>query len=329
MFFEAEISIVRSRKSDLHTLAEVVLKNPFAGIRSNYLRTQTAAYFVELIEICTERDHREPELFGLMRRAFGYLDANDPTARAVAHFETELARIAGVHDQTTIESRSGVCAREFVRATAPFPHAALENTRDGGEKHLEMRIRNIIAVFVIAGLGATASAKESYKFDPSGSTIGFSVHQFLGTTLGKFTSFSGRIEVDREHPENSSVTAQIDVRSIDTRIKKRDDHLRSAEFFNVEKFPRMTFKSRSVKRTGPQSGDILGDLTMHGVTKPITLHVKLLTPINETGRTRWSVTTDPITRRDFNLMFAPAAESVSGISQTVAINIEIEAKRAD
>ena len=99
-----------------------------------------------------------------------------------------------------------------------------------------MRIGNIIAVFVIGGLGA-ASAAESYKFDPSGSTIGFSVHQFLGTTLGKFTSFSGRIEVDREHPENSSVTAQIDVRSIDTRIKKRDDHLRSAEFFNVEKFP--------------------------------------------------------------------------------------------
>ena len=104
LFFEAEISIVRSRKSDLHTLAEVVLKNPFAGIRSNYLRTQTAAYFVELIEICTERDHREPELFGLLRRAFGYLDANDPTARAVAHFETELARIAGVHDQTRLKA---------------------------------------------------------------------------------------------------------------------------------------------------------------------------------------------------------------------------------
>jgi polyisoprenoid-binding protein YceI len=188
---------------------------------------------------------------------------------------------------------------------------------------------NIIAALVIAGFMTTASAKETYKFDPSSSTIGFSVHQFLGTTRGKFTSFSGRIEVDRERPENSSVTAQIDVRSIDTQIKKRDDHLRSAEFFNVEKFPRITFKSRSVKRTGPQAGDILGDLTMHGVTKPVTLHVKLLTPINETGRTRWSVTTDPITRRDFNLMFTPAAESVSGISQTVAINIEIEAKRAE
>jgi DNA repair protein RecO (recombination protein O) len=104
LFFEAEISIVRSRKSDLHALAEVMLRNPFPGIRSNYLRTQTAAYFVELIEICTERDHREPELFALLRRAFGYLDANDPTPRAVAHFETELARIAGVHDAKKLKA---------------------------------------------------------------------------------------------------------------------------------------------------------------------------------------------------------------------------------
>jgi polyisoprenoid-binding protein YceI len=191
-----------------------------------------------------------------------------------------------------------------------------------------MKLRNLVGTFAIFALSSAAWANETYKFDSSGSAIGFTVHQFLGTTHGKFTRFSGRIDVDREHPENSSVTAQIDVRSIDTHIKKRDDHLRSPEFFNVEKFPQMTFRSRGVKRTGPQSGDILGDLTMHGVTRPITLHVKLLTPINETSRTRWAVTTEPISRRDFNLMFAPAAEAVSGISQTVAINIEIEAKQA-
>ena len=97
LFFETEISIVPSRKSTLHTLTEVVVRNPFVGIRKNYLRTQAAAYFVELIEICTERDHHEPELFALLRRAFGYLDANDPNLRAIGHFETELARIAGVH----------------------------------------------------------------------------------------------------------------------------------------------------------------------------------------------------------------------------------------
>jgi polyisoprenoid-binding protein YceI len=189
-------------------------------------------------------------------------------------------------------------------------------------------LAKFIAAVVIAGFSPAASANDAYKFDSSGSAIGFTVHQFLGTTHGKFTRFSGKIDVDREHPENSSVTAQIDVRSIDTRIKKRDDHLRSPEFFNVEKFPQLTFRSRSVKRTGPQSGDILGDLTIHGVTRPITLHVKLLTPMNETSRTRWAVTTEPISRRDFNLMFASAAEAVFGISQTVAINIEIEAKRA-
>ena len=192
-----------------------------------------------------------------------------------------------------------------------------------------MRLRILIAVIVIAGFRPAASASETYKFDPSGSRIGFAVHQFLGTTHGKFMKFIGKIEIDRDHPENSSVTAQIDVRSIDTRIKKRDDHLRSPDFFDVEKFPQMTFKSRGVKRTGSESGDIVGDLTMHGVTKPITLHVKLLTPIGDTSRTRWSVTTDPIVRRDFNLMFAPASESISGISQSVAINIEIEAIRAE
>ena len=192
-----------------------------------------------------------------------------------------------------------------------------------------MRSRNLIAVIVIAVLSRVVLSAETYQFDPSGSTIGFSVHQFLGTTQGRFTKFNGKINVEREHSENSSVTAQIDVRSIDTRIKKRDDHLRSEEFFNVARFPQITFKSRSVKQTGPQSGDIVGDLTMHGVTKPVTLHVKLGTPLNETNRTRWSVTVDPVTRRDFNLMFAPATETVSGISQTVAINIEIEAKRAE
>ena len=190
-----------------------------------------------------------------------------------------------------------------------------------------MKLRNLVGTLAIFALSSAAWANETYKFDSSGSAIGFTVHQFLGTTHGKFTRFSGKIDVDREHPENSSVTAQIDVRSIDTHIKKRDDHLRSPEFFNVEKFPQITFRSRSVKRTGPQSGDILGDLTMHGVTRPITLHVKLVTSINETNRTRWAVTTEPISRRDFNLMFASGAEAVSGISQTVAINIEIEAKR--
>jgi len=194
---------------------------------------------------------------------------------------------------------------------------------------MKMRTLFVASLILPAALSSAALANETYKFDQSHSTIGFKVHQFLGTTNGRFTKFSGEIDIDREHPEKSSVVARIDVRSIDTRIQKRDDHLRSAEFFNVAKFPDITFKSRSVTRMGPQSGDILGDLTMHGVTKPITLHVKLLTPIsNEVKQTRWAVTTEPLKRRDFNLMFSQGAEAISGISQTVAINIEVEATRA-
>src|SRR5437762_10497888 len=188
------------------------------------------------------------------------------------------------------------------------------------------RIALIFAAFV-----QSAAANETYRFDQARSTIGFRVHQFLGTTNGKFTQFSGGIDLDSQHPEHSSVSARIQVSSIDTGIKKRDDHLRSPEFFNVTKYLEITFKSRSVKQTGPQSGDILGDLIMHGVTKPITLHVKLLSPMRDERseeRSRWEVTTDSLKRRDFGLMFGSATEAVSGIGQEVAIRIEIEAVRS-
>ena len=191
-----------------------------------------------------------------------------------------------------------------------------------------MKIRCVFNFVLLAGLSSGALANETYKFDQSRSTIGFAVHQFLGTSHGKFAKFDGKIDIDREHPEKSSVVAKIDVRSIDTGIVKRDNHLRSAEFFNVAKFPEIIFKSSRVRETGQQSGDIFGDLTMHGVTKSITLHVKLVSPIsNDTKETRWAVTTEPLKRRDFNLMFSQSAESISGIGQTVAVNIEIEASR--
>jgi len=189
-----------------------------------------------------------------------------------------------------------------------------------------IRLNGIALIF--AAFVQSAAANETYQFDQARSTIGFRVHQFLGTTNGKFTQFSGSIDLDRQHPDHSSVSARIEVSSIDTRIKKRDDHLRSPEFFNVTKFPEITFKSRSVKQTGPQSGDITGDLTMHGVTKPITLHVKLVTAVTDEARTRWEVTTEPLKRRDFGLMFGSATEAVSGIGQDVAIKMDIEAVKS-
>ncbi|HXX40965.1 MAG TPA: YceI family protein [Chthoniobacterales bacterium] len=192
-----------------------------------------------------------------------------------------------------------------------------------------MKVQTLTATMVVALSSFSATAGETYKFDQARSRLEFNVHQFLGTTHGKFAKFEGQIDIDREHPEKSSVVVKIQVGSINTGIEKRDEHLRSAEFFDVEKFPEITFKSRSVKQTGPESGDILGDFTMHGVTKPITLHVKLLTAAAEKKETRWSVTTEPLKRRDFNLMFSSSAEAVSGISQAVPVVIEIEALRTE
>src|SRR5436305_5809718 len=83
---------------------------------------------------------------------------------------------------------------------------------------------NLIAVIVIASLGSAALANEIYRFDPSGSGIGFSVHQFLGTTHGKFTKFNGKIDVNGEHPKNSWVKGQIYGPSIETRCKKAYTH---------------------------------------------------------------------------------------------------------
>ena len=106
LFFEAEISVVLSRKSTLHILREVNLINSFSGIRTSHLRTQAAAYFVELVEICTEREHDEPEIFSLLQRAFSFLNQNEPDRRAITHFETELARITGVRDRSRANAAS-------------------------------------------------------------------------------------------------------------------------------------------------------------------------------------------------------------------------------
>lgn len=183
-------------------------------------------------------------------------------------------------------------------------------------------------IVVMAGTISTAAANETHKIDPARSNITFRLGHMMGKVNGKFTKFDGKIDIDREHPQQSSVVVKIQASSIDTGIVKRDNHLRSAEFFNVAKYPEITFKSRSVKQTGPQSGDILGDLTMHGVTRPITLHVKLAAPLQEgasTQRTRWEVTSDPVKRRDFGLMFSPSLEAVSMIGQVVTPRIDIEA----
>jgi DNA repair protein RecO (recombination protein O) len=96
LFFDCDITIARSAKSELHTLREADLRGARAGLRTDHRRVALASYFVELIELTTEPDHPGPELHDLLRRAFDFLDQNAAEARALLHFESELARMLGI-----------------------------------------------------------------------------------------------------------------------------------------------------------------------------------------------------------------------------------------
>ena len=183
-------------------------------------------------------------------------------------------------------------------------------------------VKNFVALLLALALCASANGAETFKIDSARSTIAFKVRHMLGAAKGNFSKFSGTIVVDREHPEQSSVSVKIAAASIDTGITKRDDHLRG-ELFDVAKYPEITFKSRRVKQTGANSGQIVGDLTMHGVTREITLNVQL---VSNPG-THWRVTTAPLRRIEFGLVFSKSAEMMSGIADDVAVDIEIEAER--
>jgi len=106
LFFVTEIQFAKSRKSDLHPLQEVVLRNPQEGIRKDYQCVQLAAYFVELIDLATESDHAAPELYDLLIRALTHLDSTPPTKRALLHFESELARLTGILDANSAPASS-------------------------------------------------------------------------------------------------------------------------------------------------------------------------------------------------------------------------------
>lgn len=173
----------------------------------------------------------------------------------------------------------------------------------------------------------TAGA-ETYKIDPVHSSINFKVRHFFSYVTGHFTRFEGTIEFDPKHPEHSSVTAAIDAASIDTGNQKRDDDLRSGDFFEVSKYPTISFKSKSVKVTGADSADIVGDLTIHGVTKEIALHAHFLGKGKGMGGdtiTGWEVKPDPIKRTDYGLNWNKVVEGTAVVGEDVIITINAEA----
>jgi polyisoprenoid-binding protein YceI len=169
----------------------------------------------------------------------------------------------------------------------------------------------------------------TWSIDTSHSSAEFVVrHLVVSKVKGRFTTFDGKIEIDGNDPLASSVTATIELASVDTHDEKRDEHLRSADFFDVENHPTMTFVSRKVVPDGGDDYKVEGDLSIRGVTRPVVLDLEFNgQSADPWGGTRagFSATTE-INRRDFGLEWNMVVDSGAAlVGEKVKIALEIEA----
>jgi polyisoprenoid-binding protein YceI len=168
----------------------------------------------------------------------------------------------------------------------------------------------------------------SWKIDPAHSAIEFRVrHMMISNVRGEFKNFEGTVEFDPEAPENTRVEISIDTASIDTKVGDRDNHLRSADFFEAETYPQAIFKSNRTELLDPAHAKLYGDLTLKGITKPVVLEVEFAglatNPWGATsaGFTGWT----KINRKDWNLNWNVALETGGFlVGDDIALTIEIE-----
>lgn len=171
-----------------------------------------------------------------------------------------------------------------------------------------------------------------WTLDTTHSEVTFSVrHMMFSKVTGSFNVFKATLELDEDHPENAWVEAEAETASIDTRDEKRDAHLRSPDFFDAEQFPLLTFKSKKVEPLGDHSYNVVGDLTLHGVTKEVTFEAlyggqipKALNPFGDRRAGLSAVTT--INRKDFGLSWNFTLETGGlMVGEDVRIEINLEA----
>ncbi len=171
----------------------------------------------------------------------------------------------------------------------------------------------------------------TYTIDKAHSEAGFSIqHMAISNVHGHFGNISGKIVLDDKEVAKSAVDATIDVTTVDTGVTQRDTHLKSADFFDSAKYPTMTFKSTSVRKSGDDL-EVAGDLTLHGVTKPVTLHVttsKEQTGMDGKSLARGFEATTTLHRQDFGLVWNGTLKSGDkALADDVKIDINIEAGR--
>ena len=172
----------------------------------------------------------------------------------------------------------------------------------------------------------------TYVIDPSHSTAGFKVrHLMVSNVRGEFSDVAGTVVFDAEDSANSKVEAAIDATTIQTRDNQRDQHLKSADFFDVEKFPKITFISKKVAPVGEGEWRVVGDLSIHGVTKEVVLDVEGPTPEvkDPWGNLKIGATaTTKVNRKDFGLGWNVALEAGGVlVGDEVAIQLELEMTR--
>jgi polyisoprenoid-binding protein YceI len=168
-----------------------------------------------------------------------------------------------------------------------------------------------------------------WQIDPAHSAAHFSVrHLMISNVRGEFTNIGGSAVIDPSNPSNSSVEVTIQTASLSTREPQRDEHLRSADFFDVAKFPTLTFRSKRVEPQGAEFLKLIGDLTIHGVTKEVTLDIEGPTPSvkDPWGNVRAGVTgSTKISRKDFGLVWNAVTET-GGVMVGDEVKITIEAE---
>jgi polyisoprenoid-binding protein YceI len=183
----------------------------------------------------------------------------------------------------------------------------------------------------LALLLATPSAfAATYQLDPSHSSANFQVrHMMVSKVNGKFKAVKGTIEYDEKTPDATKVDAEIDASTVDTGEPKRDAHLKSADFFDVANHPTITFKSKKVTSHGPGKFTVLGDLTMRGVTKEVSLEVEGFDQVQATpwGTVRRGATaTTTVNRKDYGVNWQKQLDKGGVmVSDEVKITLEIEA----
>lgn len=193
-----------------------------------------------------------------------------------------------------------------------------------------MRSKTLIHALSLAlllpALSAVAAA-EVYKVDRDHSGVNFTIRHFVTNVPGRFKDFDGAIKYDKQNPAASTVSFTIQAASIDTDNSDRDNHLRGEDFFDVQKFPTITFSSTSVKAVDADTLEVTGDLTMHGVTRKITVPVEVLGSMKTPqGEKAGFETTFKVDRKEYGITWNRALDAGGAIlGDDVKITISVEA----